>query len=199
MRALPRGRGAAAAALLALGVCTVWEFHHGTGHARATVALQGDHADWNELRGWGAASSTEPQLGWARADYAQGTFLANRESLWAAIVRCGARDVRLEDSVSGPGDAPWWRYRDTLHRLETAAPLRHIATLDGTEMTAPPPHGDSAAVALLRHERTEQDPRPENLLPGWALRAVVPAWGGAPAVGLWTPAGASTCAAFDGG
>jgi len=184
VRALPRGRGVAAIALLVVGLAGTWEFHHGDAHARAAAATGGDQADWNELRGWAAASSTEPQLGWARADYATGIFLANREAIWDAIVACNARDVLLHESVSTAGDAPWWRYRDTLNRLATSAPLRHIATIDGTEMTAPPPEG--RAVALVESGKAGPE--------GWRLRAVVP---GAPAVGLWTPADAVTCGAFD--
>ena len=188
VRALPRGRGAAAIALLALGVGGTWEFHHGDSHARAAAAAGGDRADWNELRSWSAASSTEPQLGWARADYRTNVFLANRESLWDAVARCGGRDVLIHESVSTAGDAPWWRYRDTLHRLATSAPLRYIGTLDGTEMTAPERAGDAPAVARVAAGR----PGP----PGWPARAVVPAHRGAPAVALWTPAGASTCASY---
>jgi hypothetical protein len=198
IRALPwaRARGPAAIALLAVGLVGTWDFHHGDTHARAVEAT-GENADWNELRAWSAASSTEPQLGWARGDYREGTFLANREAIWTAIVRCRARDVLIEESVSGPSDAPWWRYRDILHRLETSDASRHIRAIGGPEMTAPPREGDATAVALLRHERRDEDPSPPALLPGWTLRAVVPAWKDAPAVGLWTPTGVATCSAYD--
>ena len=196
VRSLPKGREVAALVLLAVGLAGTWDFHHGEAHARAAIAQGGDNADWNQLRGWGAASSTEPQFGWARADYRAGIFLANREAIWDAIVRCGATDVYIEGAVSSSGDAPWWRYRDTLHQLETDAAAHHIASLDGTELTSVPAAGEASAVALLRADRRDLA-GVDVLLPGWRLRAQVPAWGDAPAVGLWTPARAATCSAFD--
>ncbi len=191
----PRRRAPAAAVILGMGLLTTWDFHHGDAHARVAVEAKAE-ADWNDLRSWGAASSSEPALGWARGDYLQRTFLENREWLWAQIVACGARDVFLEDpGVVDNEDDPWWQYRDILHRLDTGAELHHIATLDGRQLTDAEARGEAVAVALLLADRAADAPAPAALLPGWERRVVVEGWADSPAVGFWTPRDSRLCRA----
>ena len=67
--------------------------------------------------------------------------------------------------------------------------------------TMPTPHGKMLTaerqapdlLVLLRHDAERSTAPPE----GWIVRAVVPAWRGAPAVGLWTAPGTRICAAYD--
>ncbi len=191
----PRARTPATVLAVLVGLATTWEFHHGEAHARAAVRTRVE-ADWNDLRGWGAASSSEPQFGWARGDYLQRTFLENREWLWAQIVACGARDVLLEDpGVVDNEDDPWWQFRDTLHRLDTADGLHHIATLDGRQLTFPERRGDRVTVALLIADRDPEAPSPAALVPGWERRLVVEGWADSPAVAFWTPPESTLCRA----
>jgi hypothetical protein len=189
----PRRKNGVAAVVLGIGLLTTWDFHHGEAHARAAVALERE-ADWNQLRSWGAASSSEPPLGWARGDYLQDTFMENREWIWNAIIECGARDVLIEDpGVMDNEDDPWWQYRDILHRLDEGDPAHHIATLDGRQLTDEERRGDRAAVAILIADRAADAPTPAELVPGWILRRVVEGWADAPAVGFWTPPGSAVC------
>jgi hypothetical protein len=194
LREVPqRARTSALALAIVIGLATTWDFHHGESQARAAVEARSE-ADWNSVRSWGAASSSEPPLGWARGDYLQKTFLENREWLWAEVVWCGAHDVLLEDpGVVHPEDDPWWQYRDILHHLDTGHELHHIATLSGRQLTDPESHGDRKAVALLLADRTAEMPSPAELLPGWERRTVVEGWSDSLAVGFWTPKNSAVC------